>query len=53
MAADHIDSFEKGLRQQDVNRNVSLITSDQLSKENKNLKVNLSLEQYLKEKAFK
>ena len=53
MSADHIDSFEKGLRQQDVNGNVSLITSDQLSKENKNLKVNLSLEQYLKEKAFK
>lgn len=53
MIADQIDSFEKGLRQQDVNGNVSLITNDQLSKETKNLKVNLGLEQHLKEKAFK
>ena len=53
MLADQIDSFEKGLRQQDVNGNISLITNDQLSKETKNLKVNLGLEQHLKEKAFK
>lgn len=53
MIADQIDSFEKGLRQQDINGNVSLITNDQLSKETKNLKLNLVLEQYLKEKAFK
>lgn len=51
--ADHIDSFEKGLRQQDVNGNVSLITNDQLSSGTKKLKMNLGLEQHLKEKAFK
>lgn len=53
MVADQIDSIEKELRQQDVNGNVSLITNDQLFKETKNLKVNLGLEQHLKEKAFK
>lgn len=53
MIADQIDSFEKGLRQQDVNGNVSLITNDQLSKETKNLKMNLGLEQHLKGRTFK
>ncbi|MBC2851949.1 hypothetical protein H5J22_11125 [Cetobacterium sp. 8H] len=53
MSADQINSFEKGLRQQDVNGNVSLITNDQLSIGTKSLKMNLGLEQRLKEKAFK
>ena len=53
MIADQIDSFEKGLRQQDVNGNVSLTTNDQLSKEVENLKVNLDLEPHLKERTFK
>lgn len=52
MIADQIDSFEKGLRQQDVNGNVTLISNDQLSSGTKNLKMNLGLEQQLKEKAF-
>lgn len=53
MIANQIDSFEKGLRQQDVNGNVSLITNDQLSKETESLKINLGLESYLKERTFK
>lgn len=53
MIADQIDSFEKGLRQQDVNGNVSLITNDQLSSGTKSLKMNLGLEQHLKKRAFK
>ena len=53
MIADQIDSFEKGLRQQDVNGNVSLITNDQLSKETESLKINLGLEPHLKERTFK
>ncbi|WP_291943400.1 hypothetical protein [Cetobacterium sp.] len=53
MIANQIDSFEKGLRQQDVNGNVSLITNDQLSKETESLKINLGLELYLKERTFK
>ena len=32
MIVDQIDSFEKGLKQQDVNGNVSLITNNQLLK---------------------
>lgn len=53
MIADQIDLFEKGLRQQDVNGNVSLITNDQLSKETESLKINLGLESHLKERTFK
>lgn len=53
MIADQIDSFEKRLRQQDVNGNISLITNDQLSTGTKSLKMNLGSEQHLKEKAFK
>lgn len=53
MIADQIDSFEKGLRQQDINGNVSIISNDQLIKETKNLKVNLGLKPHLKERTFK
>ena len=53
MIADQIDSFEKGLRQQDINGNISLITNNRLSKETKNLKMNLDLEKHLKGKTFK
>lgn len=53
MIADQIDSFEKGLRQQDVNGDSSIVTNEQLLKETEKLKVNLGLEQQLKEKALK
>ena len=53
MIADQIDSFEKGLRQQDINGNVSIISNDQLIKETENLKVNLGLKPHLKERTFK
>ena len=53
MIADQIDSFEKGLRQQDVNGNLSIVSNDQLKKETENLKINLGLEPHLKERTFK
>lgn len=53
MIADQIDSFEKGLRQQDVNGDSFIVTNEQLLKETEKLKVNLGLEQQLKEKALK
>lgn len=52
MIADQIDSFEKGLKPQDANGNVTLISNDELSSGTKNLKMNFGLEQQLKEKAF-
>lgn len=51
--ADHLDAFEKGLRQQDVNGDTSIITNEQLSKATENLKINLGLDQKSKEKVSK
>ena len=53
MIADQIDSFEKGLRQQDVNGDNSVISNEQLLKETEKLKANLGLDQRSKEKALK
>lgn len=48
--ADQLDAVEKGLRQQDVDGNTDLITNEQVSEKFKDLKVNLGLDQKLKEK---
>lgn len=53
MIADQIDSFEKGLRQQDVNGDSSIVSNEQLLKETEKLKINLGLEQQLKGKVLK
>ena len=53
MIADQIDSYEKGLRQQDVNGDNSVISNEQLLKETEKLKANLGLDQRSKEKALK
>lgn len=53
MIADQIDSFEKGLRQQDVNGDSSIISNEQLLKGTEKLKVNLGLDQHSKEKTLK
>lgn len=53
MIADQIDSFEKGLRQQDVNGDSSIVSNEQLLKETEKLKINLGLDQHSKEKALK
>ena len=53
MIADQIDSFEKGLRQQDINGDSSIVSNEQLLKETEKLKVNLGLDQHSKEKALK
>ena len=53
MIADQIDSFEKVLRQQDVNGDSSVVSNEQLLKETEKLKINLGLEQQSKEKALK
>lgn len=51
--ADHLDAFEKGLRQQDVNGDTSIITNEQLSKATEKLKIDMGFDQKLKEKALK
>ncbi|MGL5051769.1 MAG: hypothetical protein ACRC6E_14245 [Fusobacteriaceae bacterium] len=43
--ADQIDSFEKGLRQQDVNGDSSLVSNEQLLKGTEELKIKLGLDQ--------
>lgn len=51
--ADQIDAFEKGMRQQDVNGDTSIITNEQLSKATEKLKIDMGFDQKLKEKALK
>ncbi|MGL5621327.1 hypothetical protein [Cetobacterium sp.] len=49
--ADQIDAFEKGMRQQDVNGDNSIVSNEQLLKGTESLKINLGLDQKSKEKA--
>ena len=49
--ADQIDAFEKGMRQQDVNGDSSIVSNEQLLKGTETLKINLGLDQKSKEKA--
>ena len=49
--ADQIDAFEKGMRQQDVNGDNSIVSNEQLLKGTENLKINLGLDQKSKERA--
>lgn len=51
--ADQIDAFEKGMRQQDVNGDNSIVSNEQLLKATEKLKINLGLDQKSKEKASK
>ena len=51
--ADQIDAFEKGMRQQDVNGDSSIVSNEQLLKGTENLKINLGLDLKSKEKASK
>ncbi|WP_297638587.1 hypothetical protein [uncultured Clostridium sp.] len=51
--ADHLDAFEKGLRQQDVNGDTSIISNEQLSKATEKLKIDVGLEQKSKGKDLK
>ncbi|MCJ8343688.1 MAG: hypothetical protein MJH09_12725 [Cetobacterium sp.] len=48
--ADYLDAFEQGLRNKHVNGNKDIITNEQLSKETEKLKINLGLDQKLREK---
>lgn len=53
MIADQIDAFEKGMRQQNVNGDSSLVSNEQLLEGTENLKINLGLDQKSMEKASK
>lgn len=51
--ADRIDAFEKGLRNEEYNGDQNLVSNEQLSRQTEKLKIDLGLDQHLKENGLK
>ena len=51
--ANHLDAFEKGLRDENFNGNKNIISNDQLTEKKEKLMLDLGLEQKSKEKDLK
>lgn len=51
--ADHLDAFEHGLRNEEYKGDKNLISNQQLSEKTEKLKIDLGLDQQLKEKDLK
>lgn len=51
--ADHLDAFEHGLRSEEYKGDKNLISNQQLSEKTEKLKIDLGLDQQLKEKDLK